>query len=277
MIYQPILNKTASEIGGIHYRIRYMKNYELPDDPKHDESHIHNCYEIYFNLAGDVSFWVNNRIYPIKSGDIIATHPGDVHMCVYHSPSVHEHFCLWVEFSRESAAEKYVKEFFDNKHYSFADKKGELSKMFFDLYRQSKEGKEFLQTVTLLSVLACLGENHIKSSEATGELMDPELQRIVDDLNENFAEFKTVRDITERYYISQATLNRHFRKYLHISPREYLEAKKLANAAKLLNEGKTVTEACMFSGFSDCSHFIAVFKKKFGETPLKYKYKGERI
>ena len=270
MIYQPVLNKNA-QAGGVRYRIRYEKNYELPNDPKHDESHIHNCYEIYINLEGDVSFWVNNKLYPIKSGDIIATRSGDVHMCVYHSPAVHEHFCLWFEFDGKSAAEEYIKEFFENKHYSFAEKKDELAHLFFELYRRSEAGEEFLQSVALLSVFAALGKSHEKSTAPADELMPPEMQRIVDDINENFAEFKTVKDIIERYYISQATLNRYFRKYLHISPREYLEAKKLARATTLLSDGKTVTEACMLSGFSDSSHFISVFKKKFGETPFKYK------
>ena len=273
MIYQPVLNKTAVSAKDIRYRVRYKKIYELPDDPKHDDSHIHSCYEIYFNLDGDVSFWVNNRLYPIKKGDIIATRPGDVHMCVYHSPSVHEHFCLWIELDSEGAAEQYMKEFFNNKHYSFGEKADILAKLFFELHRQNDGGEVFLQTVALFSVFAMLGESHAKSTAKADEMMPPEMQRIVDDLNENFAEFKAVKEITERYYISQATLNRYFRKYLHISPREYLEAKKLANAAKLLANGNTVTEACMLSGFSDCSHFIAVFKKKFGETPLKYKNK----
>ena len=41
-------------------------------------------------------------------------------------------------------------------------------------------------------------------------------------------------------------------------------------AAKLLLEGKSVTEVCGSSGFPDCSRFISVFKNKFGQTPLQY-------
>ena len=128
-----------------------------------------------------------------------------------------------------------------------------------------------MQTVALFDLVSYLCEKESQEKCAPIETMPPEMQEIVDDINENFAEILHVGDIFERHYISRATLNRRFRKYLHVSPREFLEAKKLSYAKKLLSKGCSVTEACMLSGFSDCSYFIAVFKKKFGSTPLKYK------
>jgi AraC-like DNA-binding protein len=97
------------------------------------------------------------------------------------------------------------------------------------------------------------------------------LQRIIDDINRNFASIRNVNDILTTHFISSATLTRWFRKYIHSSPREYLESVRLSNATKMLVNGSSVTEACMSSGFSDCSHFIALFKKRFGETPYSYK------
>jgi AraC-like DNA-binding protein len=58
-----------------------------------------------------------------------------------------------------------------------------------------------------------------------------------------------------------------------MSPHTFLEEKKLAYAKQLLMGGASVTDACFGAGFSDNSHFISVFKRKFGETPYKYKSK----
>ena len=90
-------------------------------------------------------------------------------------------------------------------------------------------------------------------------------------MNNHFSEIQHIKDVYDRIYISPATLNRWFRKYIHLSPREFLESKKLAYAKQLLNQGYTVTEASIHSGFADSSYFIAVFKKKFGVTPRAYK------
>jgi AraC-like DNA-binding protein len=58
---------------------------------------------------------------------------------------------------------------------------------------------------------------------------------------------------------------------VQLSPRTFLEAKKLAYAKTLLMGGYSVSEAGERSGFSDCSYFIATFRRKFGQTPLQYR------
>ena len=122
----------------------------------------------------------------------------------------------------------------------------------------------------LLQILLLFRETNTRKREA--EVLLPEtLQRIMDDIRENFAEIGTVNRILQSHFVSSSTLTRWFRTYLHTSPREYLESQKFSCALELLREGASVTDACMRSGFSDCAHFIARFKKKFGETPLQYK------
>lgn len=275
MIYQPTLDRAASRDSEISYRIRYRNEYTEIDDPRHDESHIHSCFEIYFNLAGDVSFWANNRLYPIKSGDLIVTRPGDVHLCVYNSATVNEHFCFWFECCESAPIGAYIAPLFDANHYSLGESKEKLAAMLRELKEMDKRGEnEFLRTAKLYEIFVFLRENCKASNGQIPETMPPEMQKIVDDIDKNFARLDHISDILKKYYISQATLNRWFRKYLRVSPREFLEAKKLAYAKKLLAEGHSVTDTCMLAGFSDCSHFIAVFRKKFGETPFAYKNKG---
>ena len=66
------------------------------DSPFNDEhSHIHGECEIYLNLSGDVSFEVENRLYPIKRGSVIITRPYEHHHCIYHSDLPHGHYYSW--------------------------------------------------------------------------------------------------------------------------------------------------------------------------------------
>ena len=39
------------------------------------DAHVHEECEIYINLSGDVSFMVENRLYPVSYGNIIITRP----------------------------------------------------------------------------------------------------------------------------------------------------------------------------------------------------------
>lgn len=64
------------------------------------------------------------------------------------------------------------------------------------------------------------------------------------------------------------TLERHFRLKIGISPYSYIQNCRFSNVIAILETGGTVTDAAMESGFSDYSHFIASFKKRYGKTPF---------
>lgn len=124
-----------------------------------------------------------------------------------------------------------------------------------------------------MQILACFEKG---TTNAVNQPHIPEvMQKILDDIQDNFSSIRNINDILSSHFVSSATLTRWFRSYLHSSPHEYLQSVRLSHAATMLLNGASVTEACMRSGFSDCSHFIVLFKKKFGETPLKYKKRAD--
>ena len=53
-------------------------------------------------------------------------------------------------------------------------------------------------------------------------------------------------------------------------PHRYLLGVRLEKAAYRLNQGSSVTEACFASGFSNLSHFIRSFRRRFGNPPGKH-------
>ena len=272
MINQPDLNRRPSSLCDVRYGIVYADKYHRPDDPELDESHIHGYYELYFNLSGDISFLVNNRVHPVQSGDMIFTRSGDVHICIYNKACVHEHYCMWIDCGERSPIAAFLEDAFAQNRYSYAGDGEQLTALLEGLYRAGDD--EVRGTALLLQLLTFLADHKERgASTAAGVTVPTEMQRIVDYINESFADIHHVGDVLERFYVSQSTLTRWFRKYIHLSPKEFLEAKKLAYAKKLLDEGASVTDACMGAGFADCSHFIAVFKRRFGDTPFRYKSK----
>ena len=57
-------------------------------------AHIHELFEIYLNLSGNVSFMVENHTYPISKGSLIITRPFEYHHCICHDNKENEHYCL---------------------------------------------------------------------------------------------------------------------------------------------------------------------------------------
>lgn len=266
-MYEPRYSPTMQEsfIDGVRFGALKADRYVRVGDPDIEPLHIHEYVEIFFNVSSDVSFLINNNLYPVKQGEAVVSRANELHVCIYNSSGEHSYFCLWIDAPAESPLLEFLKSKEGSPLFELDDRERMLA--FLECIAEPKSRLE--QNAAFLGLLAMFDRSG-KDAGASKKLPEG-LQRILDDLRESFAEIKGVAEIAEAHFVSTATLNRWFRKYIHSSPREYLESLKLSQAAKLLSSGESVTEACMRSGFSDCSHFIALFKKKFGETPLKYK------
>lgn len=270
----PIFREKNALLTGVSFSLLYNNSFVRHDDPDIEPAHIHEYTELFFNISSEVSFLVNNKIFPIAHGNAVLVGANDIHVCIYEKSCNQEYFCLWIDSVAESPISTLLKEAKGDGLLCFDSKTSESLRLLlfslWDIYEvegmDTERASLFLQIVTLLSK-----RNAISPMDAN---VPEQFQRILDDINENFASLHYVSDIISNHFVSSATLDRWFRRYLHITPREFLESKKLSHAANLLAAGESVTDACLRSGFSDCSHFIRLFKKKFGETPLKYKQRS---
>ena len=80
----------------------------------------------------------------------------------------------------------------------------------------------------------------------------------------------SIENLCNTFFVSRSTLCRLFRTYLGTTPAKYVTSRRLSEAKKMLKAGSSVGDACFACGFTDYSHFIALFKSRFGITPMKY-------
>lgn len=233
--------------------------------------HMHDALEVYVLLEGDVSFMVEHNLYHLQPGDAIITKPNEIHNCILNAPSVHKHLCLWFSPHTKALVGDFLEHDFgkDNLISPSPKDKEKLLELYTDLRACSeKDGKRY-EFSLFLQILDTLGKS--LSRTLAPQQMPAELQTILADINDNFLSIKGLEYFTEKHFVSQSTLNRLFRTYLHTTPGLYLEAKRLAHSRLLLKKGKSVLAACMESGFSESSNYIRLFKKRFGITPGQYR------
>ena len=273
MSYTPQLQALVEDHGGIHVDVLYEKRFTTINDITHDEQHIHDFYELYVNLSGDVSFLVENNLYPIKRGDMILTSPNEIHRCIYHNDCVHEHFCIWMK-EIPFASSVLKNEFDTNKLVILSEKnKQKLIDLCFSLYQSYNDENEALKcrAISGLAGILDLICNHRKNVASEQEQLPESFSKIVDYIICNFMDPNcNVTTLCKEFYISKSTLCRKFQQYFQMTPSDYIESKRFSEAKKLLNAGLSVQDTCSGSGFSDCSYFIMRFRKKFGITPYKY-------
>jgi len=272
--HPPQLKDCTASLPGIGFSVTHTSKYIHPNDSDADPLHIHPYLEIFFRISGDVSFLVNNTLHHVPVGGAVVSAPGDVHVCVFSKPAVYDYLCLWIDADFQSPIFDFLRQDGFRSLFLFDEETaGELHSRLFSLLKLCEEAGSVLEkTAALLQILTLFVKGQVPKNSPTA--IPNALQEIMDDIHHNFSRITSISELAAAHFISPATLTRWFRKYIHSSPREYLESIRLSHASSLLTGGAAVTDACIASGFGDCSHFITLFKRKFGVTPMQYKKKA---
>lgn len=103
----------------------------------------------------------------------------------------------------------------------------------------------------------------------TGERRPPKwLIRVVEKLNEDFAEGLTSESLAAEAGVHPVYLASVFRKFYRQTIGEYVQGLRITRAAALLHDKDIpLTEIAYECGFSDQSHLTRVFKRRTGMTP----------
>lgn len=96
---------------------------------------------------------------------------------------------------------------------------------------------------------------------------------VIKDMETDFSSELTLEAMARKVYVSPQYLARLFRRFTGTSPYAYLQAIRLNHAKELLvNQPElAIQHISHLVGIPGPSHFIAVFKKETGYTPLKFR------
>lgn len=264
---------TLIEYGGINpfnFRIKHTVT-KSKNNIKAIDSHIHDECEIYVNLTGNVSFMVENRLYPVSRGDAIITRPYEYHHCVY-KDDFREHDHFWILFS-VSGNEKLFDLFFkrgygENNLITLEEnEREELIRLC--SHMTENELSELEKYECFFRIIGLLNKNN-QGSELKGK-MSPDMALAISYIEKNLTDELSIADIADAIHVSVNTIERRFHECLKLTPTEFIRRKRLIRAAGMLREGYSVLEAGVGSGFNDNSYFIKLFRENYGITPLQYK------
>ncbi len=266
MVVQPILNHTIGAFDKMQmYAVMNDARYEVGTSDAIG-AHIHSCYEIYVNFSGDISFFHDSTVYGIQPYDVIVSAPGDVHHCIYHSSCRHAHACIW--FVSEEVGAFLARRGIRGKISLPREDAERVPRLLRRL--SNAEADPFLRAARLMEFLALLDNENSTAAKGTEDF--PEVVgKMLSYIDQHLTEISGWESLSQEFFLSKSAINRLFGRHVGISVGRLIEAKRLSYAEKLLRADLSVTDACYRAGFSDCSRFIAAFKKKFGQTPLKYK------
>jgi len=279
--------------------IRYMDT--VPDSPEYHFSFVHEIlrtkeeeqfrdphthgqyHKIIFFNSGTRDIKVGSRVENCGPGDILVLAHGELYCGRSHDTfldrytlhiGVHSLDCFG------SFGKELMRQFTDRVLYT--DNRFRLPKetalqvnaLLADtdhlLHMQTKDPGIYMEAMAnVIKILSLLKQS--RKEQAHPGMPYRTMLRILAYMDSNYNRNITAEDICREFAVSRSGLWRMFRQYMNQTPGEYLRRIRMENARYILEQGESVTDACMECGFTDCSHFIRLFREAYGVTPYQYK------
>jgi AraC-type DNA-binding domain-containing proteins len=246
--------------------------------------HLHNSFEIYLFLQGEVNCFVEQSLYRLKRGTLLLFNNQEIHRSSNLSSKAYER--IVINFNHQ-IIEKITTEH-TNLLSCFLDrKKGQdnailLSRKQLDVFLvfatklidtlQSNEyGSDLLALTYLIQILIYINKIY-KQDEFQLEQypLSEKLQDVLDYINTNITEDLNLARISDHFSLNKSYLGRLFKKETGSTIYNYILFRRISLSKQLLADGRNVFEACTLSGFNDYSNFIRTFKQNTGYSPAKY-------
>lgn len=143
----------------------------------------------------------------------------------------------------------------------------------FQACAESLFGYEFQMRDALSQILL-----HVKSKSETAarrsipSVQETRLKEMLAWIEQNLGKSITVSEIAGAANVCVRECQRIFQQYLHYSPMEYIQRKRVYHAARLLSEtDRTITDIAFNCGFSNSSYFSRQFRAIMGCAPSEYR------
>lgn len=264
-------------------KIEYVKRNNGPFNMA--SKHYHNRYEIYYLLSGERNYFIRDKIYYIKKGDIVLIAKNELHKTTDTDISKHER--ILIEFS-----DNYIKELlltikdinplgcFNQGNHVIRlnpEKQLQVENLFNQLLREYNGGKPGSNTYTkllLLELLIFLNRNYVQLQKNLESQDDThqKVSQIAQYINKNYYQSITLEKLANRFAISPYYLSRLFKKVTGFSITEYKNSIRIKEAQRLLIKSRdNITTISGKVGYSNTTHFGRVFKNITGMSPTDYR------
>ena len=235
-------------------------------------SHYHHVVEIYYMKRGSCNYFINDRSYSVKAGDLVFIPNGIIHKTTYDT-EFHDRWLI-------NCSEKFIPKSVEEKIKSLPNifRKSQVTieceKVMQKIAKEYKTGDEFsedaLKGLTYELIFLLVRNAKDQAETPSGSAF---IESAVKYVQENYASDISLSQTAKMLSVSPEHLSRTFKKQTGFGFSEYLTLYRLQRAEYMLkNEpGRSVNAVAYACGFNDSNYFSFKFKKAYGVAPKKIK------
>ncbi len=249
--------------------------FDHPSGMEHRDEAVEpsNSYAVSFVEHGSFSVVRSQESWTFQEDDVLLSYLGDCEK-YHHATRTPDDVCLSVNFAPEVVEEMLGK----------APRSGSplripaCDRTIFQQFRlkEALQSKESLAiecaTLGLIPALFPEGQEWRRDLHQRGRFLHylTKVKDAVHLLESEFDQPHSLSELAHRVAMSPFHFSRIFKGLTGSSPHQYLLELRLAYASRRLRDGAKVTATAYESGFENLSHFIRMFRRRFGVPPTIY-------
>lgn len=245
------------------------------------ENHFHYYYELYYLRNGSSTFYINNTLYDLHSGEFLIIPPREVHFNHYLSQCVRIN--LYFNESDLPTDDEPLMKIIKDRFLKIClvhipgSYRSTINNVFDSMLSEEKVDDEstakmmrlLLQQLFIYCNRFCIMDYDGQGNAKDGNEGILEAGRFI---SENFNQQITLDSMAKLAGLSPSYFSKKFQLVTGMGMKEYLVYVRLKHAAlELLSTSHTITEVAANCGFGDSNYFKDAFKKTYGLSPRAYR------
>ena len=255
------------------------------------DCHWHEEAEFVYVLKGQTLFQIGTRYFPVKAGEAVFVHSGDIHAGHPYGDSGCEFFAVvfhmdWLQsmahdrvqndyLSPLLAGKRSLPQLYDGKELwsaSILDNLNAIRRVL-----ESKlPGYELAVKARIYLILAEIAGSQRWVQRRRGKEVERNqteaLKKVLSYIEANYRDKIYIKQLAEMTHMSESQFCRFFKRLVRKTPVEYMNGYRIRRAAALLREGdRKMLDIAMEVGFDNPSYFIKRFREELRCTPAEYR------
>lgn len=233
--------------------------------------HTHDICELIFLKQGNVSAVIDGKEYKLYENSLVIFKPNVVHRIKINDDTTYERIAILFD-EKIIGANAYNK---INKNLHVVNFTG--NNYMLDVFKKLDYYLSILPEEDFYVILKNLIEEILynltmiksKDYETNYNVINPVINGAIEYIENNYKSNITIDDICKELFISKCHLHHLFMNILKVSPKKYINSKRLSEARILIRSGQKPIDIYSLCGFTDYGTFYRNYKNHFGHIPSR--------
>ena len=241
--------------------------------------HSHEYYELYFLLEGEREVFIENKMFVMPKNTLAVVPPYSMHKTAggpYKRININVSSSLLSDYESDFL-KKISRCFAVEIEKNYLKTVTQILNIGAEVQTQSLPQKQetllcFAKTVIQLLARQKLTPVSCVSAAFPSKKVSSDVLKIIYYINTNFTRNITLKEISNKFYISKMTLCKQFKDVMHCGVMKYVTSLRINKAKELLiNTDYSMDDIAARCGFSSANYFGLAFKKDTGMSPCHFK------